>query len=81
MKRRHGGGGGGEDRLPPGAGAAAGDEEAVVPMDSIGLAYRRLADNRRVGGAVKAGAQFLDAGASQVGAAGRLGCWMSRGSG
>jgi hypothetical protein len=32
------------------------DGDVVVPMEAMGEAYRRLADNNRVGGAVKAGA-------------------------
>ena len=41
----------------------AGDEMFV----GLDLALCRLANNNRVGGAVKAGARFLDATASQVG--------------
>ena len=46
---------------------SAGDAEGVVPLDSLGGAYHKLATNRRVGGAVRAGAEFVDSSASQVG--------------
>ena len=32
------------------------DGDVVVPMEAMGEAYQRLANNNRVGGAVKAGA-------------------------
>ena len=35
----------------------AGVEYDVVPMDSLGGAYRKLANNQRVGHAIKAGAR------------------------
>jgi len=31
----------------------------VVPMESMGEAYQRLANNNRVGGAVKAGSAYV----------------------
>eukprot|EP00884_Botryococcus_braunii_P015895 jgi/Botrbrau1/298/Bobra.0022s0264.1 len=38
--------------------------DVVVPMEAMGEAYYRLANNNRVGGAVKAAAGFMDASAS-----------------
>ncbi|EFN53876.1 hypothetical protein CHLNCDRAFT_58358 [Chlorella variabilis] len=46
-------------------GVAAADE-SMVPMAHLGDAYQRLANNNRVGGAVKAGAQLIDSTANQV---------------
>ncbi|PSC71978.1 golgin candidate 1 [Micractinium conductrix] len=56
VKRR-----GAADRHAAGSDADA----ALVPMERIGDAYQRLANNDRVGGAVKAGAQFIDSTATQ----------------
>ena len=43
-----------------------GDIEDVVPMDSMGPVYNRLANNRRVGRYISRGARMVDASASTV---------------
>ena len=43
-----------------------GDIEDVVPMDSMGPVYNRLASNRRVGRYISRGARMVDASASTV---------------
>uniref|UniRef100_A0A1D2ABS3 Golgin candidate 1 n=1 Tax=Auxenochlorella protothecoides TaxID=3075 RepID=A0A1D2ABS3_AUXPR len=65
-RRRHGGGGGlGGDRGPGGPLSPGLAAEDVVPLDSL-RSYRRLAENQRVGRAVKTGAEYLDAGAREA---------------
>ena len=47
---------------------AGGDIEEVVPMDSIGPVYSKLASHKKVGKYISSGARFLDVGASTLSA-------------
>ncbi|KAK3280443.1 hypothetical protein CYMTET_11718 [Cymbomonas tetramitiformis] len=49
--------------------SAINGEDDVVPINTLGPAYERLANNKNLGGAIRHGAQFLDIAASALGSA------------